>query len=244
MRSNRCLVLPSDNVIKHARNRVKKNTTVNNTMDDNTESTIPAESQISTPTAAIDLENNPADQSTSTMDDADITSGTNLHNISASDAEDEQSIQQRLSETEENHSAMDSVNDEIPNETLLETDTTELEEAADSVLDTIDSINDSNLNDTVTESTKQTRSDQKTEKISQFPLGRVRDIMKADPDIKIVSGECVFLVAKATEMFLQRLGREIHTITLRNKKKTLQKKDLDAVISENVAFEFLEGALN
>lgn len=45
-------------------------------------------------------------------------------------------------------------------------------------------------------------------------------------------------------MFLQRLGKEIHTVTLRNKKKTLQKRDLDAAISEIPAFEFLEGALN
>lgn len=52
------------------------------------------------------------------------------------------------------------------------------------------------------------------------------------------------LIGILQEMFLQRLGTEIHAITLRNKKKTLQKKDLDAVISENVAFEFLDGALN
>lgn len=48
------------------------------------------------------------------------------------------------------------------------------------------------------DSAKKIKIDHKTEKISQFPLGRIKDIMKSDPDVNIVGAECVFLLAKAT----------------------------------------------
>ncbi|VVC40760.1 Hypothetical protein CINCED_3A010117 [Cinara cedri] len=77
-----------------------------------------------------------------------------------------------------------------------------------------------------------------------LPPGRVKLIMKMDPDVNIVAGEAVFLVTKATESFIGLLAQHCHKAMVTSNKKTLQKKHIDAVIEDNVPFEFLEGALD
>ena len=49
--------------------------------------------------------------------------------------------------------------------------------------------------------------EEKTEKLTKFPLGRVKHIMKMDPDLTMASQESVFLVSKALEMFVESLAR-------------------------------------
>lgn len=41
-------------------------------------------------------------------------------------------------------------------------------------------------------------SEPKIDKICQFPLGRIKTIIKSDPDVNIISSESVFLISKAT----------------------------------------------
>ncbi|XP_060860895.1 LOW QUALITY PROTEIN: DNA polymerase epsilon subunit 4-like [Metopolophium dirhodum] len=77
-----------------------------------------------------------------------------------------------------------------------------------------------------------------------LPPGRVKLIMKMDPDVNIVAGEAVFLVTKATEQFVSILAQHCHKAMVATNKKTLQKKHIDAVIEDNVPFEFLEGTLD
>ncbi|XP_015378072.1 PREDICTED: DNA polymerase epsilon subunit 4 [Diuraphis noxia] len=77
-----------------------------------------------------------------------------------------------------------------------------------------------------------------------LPPGRVKLIMKMDPDVNIVAGEAVFLVTKATEHFVGILAQHCHKAMVATNKKTLQKKHIDAVIEDNVPFEFLEGTLD
>lgn len=120
--------------------------------------------------------------------------------VSPSGTEDEKTNQQCIKDTADLDFVHDSITDDSRNETLVEDDT-EMCEVPDTTLNTDDLLINSNPTDSITETIKGSKSDQKTEKISQFPLGRVRDIMKADPDIKVVSAECVFLVAKATVSF-------------------------------------------
>lgn len=98
-----------------------------------------------------------------------------------------------------------------------------------------------------------------------LPPGRVKLIMKMDPDVNIVAGEAVFLVTKATvsywtkyaeklinsrcafvlqEQFVAILAQHSHKAMVATNKKTLQKKHIDTVIEDNVPFEFLEGTLD
>lgn len=77
-----------------------------------------------------------------------------------------------------------------------------------------------------------------------LPSARVKHIMKADPDVTLVTGECTFLVAKATELFIESLAREAFLHTAQAKKKTVQKRDVDAAIENVDALMFLDGMMN
>lgn len=68
--------------------------------------------------------------------------------------------------------------------------------------------------------------------------------MKVDPDVTLIQNECAFLVAKATELFIESLARESFVHTAQAKKKTVQKRDVDLAIANVDALTFLEGAMN
>ncbi|OQR75672.1 DNA polymerase epsilon subunit 4-like [Tropilaelaps mercedesae] len=85
--------------------------------------------------------------------------------------------------------------------------------------------------------------DKSNEKLLKLPLAKIRTIMKLDPDLNGASQEAVFLVAKATELFIDALAKETCNFTQQNKKKMLQKKDVESAVDSVEAFSFLEGCL-
>ncbi|XP_063702186.1 DNA polymerase epsilon subunit 4 [Culicoides brevitarsis] len=80
-------------------------------------------------------------------------------------------------------------------------------------------------------------------KLINLPLGRVKNIMKLDPDVRLMSGEAIFVVAKATELFIEALTKECMAHK-DPKKKTIQKRDFDQVLASADALQFLEGAMD
>lgn len=81
-------------------------------------------------------------------------------------------------------------------------------------------------------------------KLTQLPMGRIRNIMKLDPDLQTASNEAVFAVTRAVELFIESLARESFTCTAQAKKKTIQKRDVELAISAVDSLTFLDGALN
>lgn len=81
-------------------------------------------------------------------------------------------------------------------------------------------------------------------KLTQLPMGRIRNIMKLDPDLQIASNESVFAVTRAVELFIESLAREAFTYTAQAKKKTVQKRDVELAISAVDSLTFLDGAMN
>ncbi|CAG4976586.1 unnamed protein product [Colias eurytheme] len=79
---------------------------------------------------------------------------------------------------------------------------------------------------------------------TRLPMARIKNIMKMDPDVHIVNAEAVFLVTKATEMFLESIAKETFTYTTHHKRKTIAKKDLDVIINKVDCLCFLEGAMD
>uniref|UniRef100_A0A182REM2 Transcription factor CBF/NF-Y/archaeal histone domain-containing protein n=1 Tax=Anopheles funestus TaxID=62324 RepID=A0A182REM2_ANOFN len=75
-------------------------------------------------------------------------------------------------------------------------------------------------------------------------FARIKQIMKLDPDVKIVSAEAIFLVTKAAELFLQTLAKDTSSHTVASKKKTMSKRDVDLAINNVDALMFLEGMMN
>lgn len=81
-------------------------------------------------------------------------------------------------------------------------------------------------------------------RLSNLPLSRIKTIMKLDPDFQLASAEAIFLVTKATELFIESLAKESWTHTAQAKKKTVQKRDIDMAIASVDALMFLEGTMN
>ncbi|XP_076160083.1 DNA polymerase epsilon subunit 4 [Ptiloglossa arizonensis] len=112
-------------------------------------------------------------------------------------------------------------------------------------------LNDSNIStgaensqDSQEEIENNIRTDEEQkEKLVKLPLGRIKTIIKMDPEVNMVNQEAVFLIAKSTELFIDSLTKESYKCTARMKKKTIQKRDVESAINNVDALVFLEGTL-
>ncbi|XP_068657289.1 nuclear transcription factor Y subunit C-2-like isoform X2 [Aristolochia californica] len=85
---------------------------------------------------------------------------------------------------------------------------------------------------------------QEIEQTSDFknhslPLARIKKIMKADEDVRMISAEAPVVFAKACEMFILELTLRSWIHTEENKRRTLQKNDIAAAITRTDIFDFL-----
>ncbi|XP_066552075.1 DNA polymerase epsilon subunit 4 [Amia ocellicauda] len=80
-------------------------------------------------------------------------------------------------------------------------------------------------------------------RLAKLPLSRIKTLMKADPDVTLASQESVFIIAKATELFVEMIAKDALVYAQQGKRKTLQRKDLDNAIEAIDEFAFLEGTL-
>ncbi|CAL0300082.1 unnamed protein product [Lupinus luteus] len=85
---------------------------------------------------------------------------------------------------------------------------------------------------------------QEIEKVTDFknhslPLARIKKIMKADEDVRMISAEAPVIFARACEMFILELTLRSWNHTEENKRRTLQKNDIAAAINRTDIFDFL-----
>ncbi|KAK9131763.1 hypothetical protein Scep_011291 [Stephania cephalantha] len=73
----------------------------------------------------------------------------------------------------------------------------------------------------------------------QLPLARIKKIMKADEDVRMISAEAPILFAKACELFILELTIRSWLHAEENKRRTLQKNDIGAAITRTDIFDFL-----
>ncbi|KAL6535328.1 Nuclear transcription factor Y subunit C-3 [Orobanche minor] len=82
--------------------------------------------------------------------------------------------------------------------------------------------------------------DQATDfKNHSLPLARIKKIMKADEDVRMISAEAPVIFARACEMFILELTLRSWNHTEENKRRTLQKNDIAAAITRTDIFDFL-----
>ncbi|CAA0834767.1 Nuclear transcription factor Y subunit C-3 [Striga hermonthica] len=72
-----------------------------------------------------------------------------------------------------------------------------------------------------------------------LPLARIKKIMKADEDVRMISAEAPVIFARACEMFILELTLRSWSNTEENKRRTLQKNDIAAAITRTDIFDFL-----
>lgn len=85
---------------------------------------------------------------------------------------------------------------------------------------------------------------QEVEKATDFknhslPLARIKKIMKADEDVRMISAEAPIVFARACEMFILELTLRSWNHTEENRRRTLQKNDIAAAITRTDIFDFL-----
>ncbi|KAI0699938.1 histone-fold-containing protein [Cerioporus squamosus] len=78
---------------------------------------------------------------------------------------------------------------------------------------------------------------------SLLPHARVQKIMKADKDLVMVQREAAFLISCATEEFIQRIAEAAQRVAEREKRTTVQAKDLVASVRRADELAFLEELL-
>ncbi|KOC63577.1 DNA polymerase epsilon subunit 4 [Habropoda laboriosa] len=86
--------------------------------------------------------------------------------------------------------------------------------------------------------------EEQREKLVKLPLGRIKTIIKMDPEVSMVNQEAVFLIAKSTELFIDSLAKESYKYTAQMNKKTVQKRDVESAVDNIDALVFLEGMLD
>jgi len=74
---------------------------------------------------------------------------------------------------------------------------------------------------------------------NDLPLARIKRIMKSDEDVRMISAEAPVLFAKACEMFILELTLRSWCYSEKNKRRTLQKEDIQTAIKKTEIFDFL-----
>uniref|UniRef100_A0A0A9DBY3 Core Histone H2A/H2B/H3 domain-containing protein n=1 Tax=Arundo donax TaxID=35708 RepID=A0A0A9DBY3_ARUDO len=72
-----------------------------------------------------------------------------------------------------------------------------------------------------------------------LPLARIKKIMKADEDVRMISAEAPVVFAKACEVFILELTLRSWMHTEENKRRTLQRNDIAAAITRTDIYDFL-----
>ncbi|KAL0884592.1 hypothetical protein Bca101_008573 [Brassica carinata] len=76
-------------------------------------------------------------------------------------------------------------------------------------------------------------------KMIRFPMNRIRRIMRSDNSAPQIMQDAVFLVNKATELFIERFSEEAYESSVQDKKKFIHYKHLSSVVSNKERYEFL-----
>jgi len=79
---------------------------------------------------------------------------------------------------------------------------------------------------------------------NDLPLARIKRIMKSDEDVRMISAEAPVLFAKACEMFILELTLRSWNYSESNKRRTLQKEDIQTAIKKTDIFDFLVDVIN
>ncbi|KAK1301766.1 Nuclear transcription factor Y subunit C-1 [Acorus calamus] len=73
-----------------------------------------------------------------------------------------------------------------------------------------------------------------------LPLARIKRIMKADGQVKMISGETPILFSKACELFIQDLTLRSWLHANQGKRRTIQKIDVASAVCHDKVFDFLD----
>ncbi|KAL7275152.1 Transcriptional activator hap5 [Rhizina undulata] len=85
----------------------------------------------------------------------------------------------------------------------------------------------------------QLESEEHDYKLHQLPLARIKKVMKADPEVKMISAEAPILFAKGCDIFITELTMRAWIHAEENKRRTLQRSDIASALAKSDMFDFL-----
>uniref|UniRef100_A0A0N5BME3 CBFD_NFYB_HMF domain-containing protein n=1 Tax=Strongyloides papillosus TaxID=174720 RepID=A0A0N5BME3_STREA len=77
-----------------------------------------------------------------------------------------------------------------------------------------------------------------------FPLARIKKIAKHIPNVTLIAPEVITAMGYVTEKFIEILAEEAFRNAAHSGKKTVTRKDIDAVIASSLPFQILEGCID
>eukprot|EP00039_Didymoeca_costata_P002085 m.57422 g.57422 ORF g.57422 m.57422 type:complete len:120 (+) comp11107_c0_seq2:96-455(+) len=78
-------------------------------------------------------------------------------------------------------------------------------------------------------------------RMNRIPAARVKTIMKADHEVKMIANDAVFAVTRATELFVSFLAAKVELQMKTSSRKTVKRSDIELVIPSYDKLMFLEG---
>ncbi|KAI9568386.1 hypothetical protein HD554DRAFT_2205063 [Boletus coccyginus] len=75
---------------------------------------------------------------------------------------------------------------------------------------------------------------------SVLPFSRVQRIIKADKELPMVARDATLLISLATEEFIKRLSQACQSLAEREKRATVQQKDVATIVRRADEFLFLD----
>jgi histone H3/H4 len=78
-----------------------------------------------------------------------------------------------------------------------------------------------------------------SEVIPELPKARVRRIMKADEDVKMIKPDALAAATKATELFVGQFVTDAFAYVKSSKRKTMRMQDLESVVRDVDLYDFL-----
>lgn len=72
----------------------------------------------------------------------------------------------------------------------------------------------------------------------QLPISRIKTIMKSSPEVSAIGTESLFLIAKATELFVQDLARM--SLVKSANKNNVDYNDLANIVDQQETLQFLQ----
>eukprot|EP00762_Andalucia_godoyi_P004987 ANDGO_01400.mRNA.1 Nuclear transcription factor Y subunit C-4 len=74
---------------------------------------------------------------------------------------------------------------------------------------------------------------------TELPLARVKRIMKADPDTKVISHDALWLTTRCAELFLVHLSQRAADVTKATSRKTMSYADVAVAVKRHSELDFL-----
>ncbi|KAL3320179.1 DNA polymerase epsilon subunit 4 [Cichlidogyrus casuarinus] len=82
-----------------------------------------------------------------------------------------------------------------------------------------------------------------SDNLANFPLSKIKTLMKAVPGVELVASDSVILMSMAAEDFCKRFIKDAQQVAAENQKKTISKDHVNTLVTSLPQYEFLDGLL-